>query len=326
MITVAGLSPSLDLTYRVGRLRHGEIHRPDELVRVAGGKPLNLARTARTLGAEVRVVAVLGGPTGLLLHRALADEGVAVRVVTTPEETRICVSIADDATAALTELYPYAAPLPAPVWQRVQAVLAADLTARPGWLVLSGGAPRGSSPDTLARLVALGRQAGVRVAVDSHGAELPAAVAAGPTLVKINRYEAAELLGQPADSDLAAMAEALLSADTTLVVITDGPAGALARTPETAYRIRLPEVAGRFPVGSGDAFLGGLLAALDTAVPLPQALVTAAAAGTANALVPGPGRFSTATLAALQAQVRLEEVRPRAAGGGPAPRRGASGG
>ena len=48
----------------------GEIHRPIEVVRCAGGKPLNLARAAATLGADVEVVAVLGGPTGQILADA----------------------------------------------------------------------------------------------------------------------------------------------------------------------------------------------------------------------------------------------------------------
>ena len=43
MITVAGLSPSLDLTYLVDSLRLGAIHRPTAVVRCAGGKALNMA-------------------------------------------------------------------------------------------------------------------------------------------------------------------------------------------------------------------------------------------------------------------------------------------
>ena len=49
---------------------------------------------------------------------------------------------------------------------------------------------------------------------------------------------------------------------------------------------------GHYPVGSGDAFLGGLLTELDRGASLVAALRTAIAAGAANALVPGPGRFA----------------------------------
>ena len=43
--------------------------------RVAGGKGLNMARAARTMGASVFVVALLGGPTGRLLIDLLDAEG-----------------------------------------------------------------------------------------------------------------------------------------------------------------------------------------------------------------------------------------------------------
>ena len=86
MITVAALAPSLDLTYVVDRLELGRIHRPIEVVRCAGGKPLNMARAAATLGADVEVVALLGGATGQILHDALTDAGIVTEPVSTSAE------------------------------------------------------------------------------------------------------------------------------------------------------------------------------------------------------------------------------------------------
>ena len=50
MITVAGLTPSVDLTYVVDHLELGRIHRPTEVVRRAGGKPLNSGAGRRGSG------------------------------------------------------------------------------------------------------------------------------------------------------------------------------------------------------------------------------------------------------------------------------------
>lgn len=314
MITVAGLTPSLDITYLVSRLTPGAIHRPSGVFRCAGGKALNLARAAATIGPAPAVVAVLGGPTGEALGAELEAAGIELVTVSTEAETRICVSIAADDAAGLTEIYAYADPLPDDVWSAFLAELDTLLVARPGWLAIPGGPPQGSAPEAVATLVRLGRERGCRVAVDTHGAALAPAIGAGPALVKINRSEAAELLGCPAGDDLAAMAEQIRDrllgggADPNAVVIlTDGEHGSLGlRGDQTLLAHPLPRhLTGRFPVGSGDAFLGGLLIALDRGADLADALALATAAGAANAAVPGAGRFEAVAVEDLLERVEI---------------------
>jgi fructose-1-phosphate kinase PfkB-like protein len=64
-------------------------------------------------------------------------------------------------------------------------------------------------------------------------------------------------------------------------------------------------VSGRFPVGSGDSFLGGLVAELDQQSDLRSALTTATAAGVANALIAGPANFRRSDVDRLRPLVRL---------------------
>lgn len=308
MITVAALAPSLDITYVVDELELGEIHRPLEVVRCAGGKPLNLARASATLDADVEVVAVLGGATGRILHAALTEAGIRTHDVPTEAETRTCVSIASERSRTLTEVYEYAAPIPGEVWREVVAAVEVAVSRRPGWLALAGGPPRELAAEALADLVRTGLRAGCRVAVDTHGSALPAAVDAGPDLVKVNRHEAAELLDLPPDTDLEQLAEAIRARSGGLVVLTDAQLGALAVDDGERWIARLPDVRGHYPVGSGDSFLAGLLSELDRGAPLAEALRTATAAGAANALVPGPGRFAASSVDELRSRVRLDQI------------------
>ncbi len=292
MITVAGLTPSVDLTYLVERLELGRIHRPTQVVRCAGGKPLNLARAAAALGAEVAVVAVLGGWTGEWLGAELSRARIGVVPVLTPALTRTCVSISSGDSDELTELYEFADPIPADVWDRLRQELSAALGGGSGWFAISGGPPRGLEPGALAELADLAHAAGARVAVDTHGSSLPPLLDARPELVKINRSEAAEVLGVDALSPLAAMAAALQARTGGLVVLTDGSAGSLGRDADgRLHPVAPPQLRGRFPVGSGDSFLGGLLTALDRGDDLAAALRLATAAGVANAQQPGPAIF-----------------------------------
>jgi 1-phosphofructokinase family hexose kinase len=312
VITVAGLTPSLDLTYTVDSLRPGRIHRVPEVVRCAGGKALNMARAASTVGADVTVVAILGGPTGRSLQEMLASEGLAFTAVHSPAETRICVSIAAEDTGRLTEVYQEAAPLPAEVAESFMSTIAAALPtgaggAVPGWLSVSGRAPLGSA-EMIADLVRVGKRAGVRVAVDTHAEALPRAIEARPTLIKINREEAAELLAAPPESDLLEMALDIRARCGAVVVLTDGTNGSLAVDDHAGIRAEAPSVIGGYPVGSGDSFLGGLVAALDQGAALGEALRTATACGVANALVPGQGHFSYRSFSDLAAAVQLRTL------------------
>ncbi len=312
MITVAALSPSLDITYLVDSLRLGEIHRPTATHRVAGGKPLNLARAAAALGASVDTVAVLGGATGRFLEQELLAAGIAVRAVASPAESRTCVSIASADRGDLTEIYPYAPAVPAQVWQQFRTVLAAGLADRAGWLAVNGSAPQGLAADAFAALIRTAHDAGLRVAVDTHGPALAAALSVGPDLVKINRAEAAELLGRDgAGAELAELAGMITDRTGGTVILTDGRAGAVRRGPDGSLRRAvLPvDVTGHYPVGSGDAFLGGWLAATDAGASDDEALRAAVGCGAANALCPGAGAFQADRAREIAARVTVTGIR-----------------
>lgn len=302
MITIAGLTPSVDLTYVVDHLALGRIHRPRLVVRRAGGKPLNLARAAASLGADVTVVAVLGGWTGDWLASELAAASIAVHRVPTPVPTRTCVSIAADDVDELTELYEYAEPIPADVWAAARDGLTAELAARPGWLAIAGGPPRGLPPTGLAELAEVAHHAGCRVAADTHGASLVPLLHSRPELVKINRSEAAAVLGVDPATPLPQMADQIRATTGGAVVLTDGTAGSYGvDTHGSGHTVAAPARRGRFAVGSGDSYLAGLLTGLDRGEDLGPALRLAAAAGVANAQVPGPGSFDPALVDELAA-------------------------
>ncbi|MFW6598319.1 1-phosphofructokinase family hexose kinase [Propionibacteriaceae bacterium Y2011] len=299
------MSPSIDIVYLVDTLTLGEIHRPTEVVRCAGGKSLNLARAARTQGAAVQLTGLFGGSTGSWLAEELAAAGVTVAAVPADAPTRTCVSIASAADGSLTEVYERAAAVSAETWQAFLARIDQMLVGHPGWLALSGSMPTGLPPESVVDLLELGHDRGVAVAVDTHGDGLRAAVTAGPDLIKVNRAEAAAFLAVPADTELAELAAGLrAAAGGAQVVLTDGAAGALAHDGTVTSAI-LPGVHGTYPVGSGDSFMGGLLTGLDAGHDLAESLRTGMACGTANALLPGPGRFDPDEVARLSELVEL---------------------
>ena len=69
-------SPAIDRTAHVGRIVHGEILRPIELVALPGGKGVNAARAAARLGGRVMTTGIAGGHAGRWIVESLAAEGL----------------------------------------------------------------------------------------------------------------------------------------------------------------------------------------------------------------------------------------------------------
>ncbi|MHA7987447.1 1-phosphofructokinase family hexose kinase [Rathayibacter sp. CAU 1779] len=293
MIIALALSASLDVTYEVDELNVGDITRPFAVTRVAGGKSLNVARSASALGADVHAVVALGGATGEWLASMLADDNVDAVVVPLSRVTRTCIAVVERAESATsTDLYEPATELDSVEWDAFAAAartaVAEAVARRPlPWVALSGSVPPGVPLAGLGELLGDLRAAGARIAVDGSGAGL-LATASHADLIKVNRREASELLGaELADAPEACRAvHERYGAD---VVVTDGIDGSAALIGGVASSVPRATRLGRFPAGSGDSFLGGLLAAFERGADAAEALAAAADAGERNALVPGQG-------------------------------------
>ena len=294
MIVCVAANPSIDKLFEVERIEPGTIHRPDAFVMVPGGKGLNVARAASSLGADVLAVGILAGHAGRWLEGALAEEGVAGRFAWVEGETRSSLSVADRETEGLTEFYERGDDIGAHGWSGLEDV-ARDALDGAGWMTIRGNLPVGAPEDGYARLISLARQAGVRVALDARDSALVAGVGARPDLVKVNAEEAASLLGSAVD-DLHAARTAASALRERLGpggagIVTCGAEGALVAGPDGSVVHGRLYAKGPYPVGSGDAFLGGLVTALERAEDWGGAVALALGAAAANAEVPGAGRL-----------------------------------
>ena len=176
-----------------------------------------------------------------------------------------------------------------------------------GWLTISGSLPRGAPDDGYRSLVAEARAAGVQVALDAEEERLGLALEAHPDIVKVNAAEAGALLGVPTtrrDEALTAAQKlrALAGGDGHAGVVTRGADGVVLAAPDGTLYEGMLYVRGRFPVGSGDAFLAGMVTGLDRGDGWEAALRLALGAATANAELPGAGRLDPSRAEHLAAQ------------------------
>jgi 1-phosphofructokinase family hexose kinase len=292
ILCVAG-NPSVDKLFEVERIELGSTHRPEHFVQVPGGKALNVARAAASLGQAVVVAAIMGGYAGRWLDEELEREGIERRVTWSAGESRSSLSVSDRDTGHLTEFYEAGTPVTAEEWAALEAIVD-ELLPRAAWIAVTGSLPVGAPEDAYGRLVALARERGVPSALDAQGPALANSVNEHPDLVKINAHEAEELLGEPVagvdDAHRAALQiRERAGGEGHAVVVTLGADGAVLVEPDgTAVQGRL-SAKGRYPVGSGDSFLAGLICGLERGATWQDAMGLALGTAAANAEVPGAG-------------------------------------
>jgi 1-phosphofructokinase family hexose kinase len=309
VIVCVAANPSIDKLFEVEYLVRGEIHRPIGFVQTPGGKGLNVARAAHSLGAEVRTAAILRGHAGKWLEEALLAEGIGGAFVWAHGESRASLSVADREEGNLTEFYERGPVAPEATW--IEFVDAASRLFQPGsWLTISGSMPRGLPDDGYRDLVAEARAADMRVALDAEGECLRLAIVAGPEIVKVNVAEAAGVFGVPADhvdDSAGTKLRDLAGGAGHAGIVTRGADGVLLAAPDGDVYEGVLYERGRYPVGSGDAFLAGLVVGLERDEPWPAALRLALGAAAANAELPGAGKLDASRVDDLAARANVRK-------------------
>ena len=298
-IVFVAANPSIDRLHEVGKLTVGEIHRPNLVLAVPGGKGLNAARAALTLGGNVTAVGIVSGRAGDWIVEQLSAIGLDARMARSTGETRMCMSVLDRASGELTEIYERGEPIAADAWEELESTLARELDRGDvGAVALSGSLPLGAPADGFARVARVAASRSVPFLADTYGAALEGVLAEHPAIVKLNASEAGEAVGLSVVDAASALvaAEILRQRGAATAIVTLGVGGAVAVSASEAIRLVPPDVRGIYPVGSGDAFLGGLAVALVAGATFVEAARLGLAAGIANAEVPGAGELDPASV------------------------------
>jgi 1-phosphofructokinase len=303
VIVTLTLNPSVDRTVEVETLARGEVMRALGVRVDPGGKGINVSRALATHDIPTRAVVTVGGAEGEHLVALLRDTGIEIVPVRIRGAIRSNITVVEpDGTT--TKLNEPGAQLSA---HEQAAVLAAVKAAAESadWLVASGSLPTGTSPDVYADLVRSMAGSGTRVAVDTSGPALEAVLSVGPTLVKPNRDELAEVTGRRLTTiaDVVEAASLLRDRGALTVLASLGAEGAVLVDDDGAIHGRTPAVSPVSSVGAGDAMLAGFLAAGGKGG---DALVEALAWGAAAVLQPGSGMPSPQDID--RAAVRLERL------------------
>lgn len=309
MIITVTLNPAIDQTLVLPRFVAGDTLRVKSSRFDPGGKGLNVSRVIHELGGDSVAMGFAPGGLGRYIEQSLEAQGIETDFVHTRGETRTNITILDESrhiNTILSDPGPltdslYLAEFRHRLWKRL----------RPGdWLILAGSIPPPLTPDLYNDLIHEAAEAGVHSALDADGAPLAAGAAAHPELLKGNRRELERLLERHLDDEASTLEAAMQvqKSGVQKVVVTRGREGAVAAVDHTYLRGVAPRVRAVSAVGSGDAFLAGVVLTLSRGGNMEEALRLGVAAGTAAVLTQGTELCRRREVDILLPRVRIQPI------------------
>ena len=275
-VAVVG-SLNLDIVVSLDRMPGaGETVFGKALERHPGGKGLNQAVAAARLEAEVHLLGAVGddGSGEWLLDvvrregirsegigKARGTSGTALIEVDAAGENRVIVIPGANAEVSATD-----------VARHLESLAAVDVVLTQGEM----------STDVMIAAAETGRKLGAQVIVNPAPVrEYPRELLAIVDILVPNEHEARAMTGMPIDNmvDAVEAAQALQERGPSCVIITRGDKGAVWSSPEGSGQTAAFKVSAVDTVAAGDAFCGGLAAALARGRPLSEAMRWGSAAG-----------------------------------------------
>ena len=310
MIVTVTLNPAVDETLTVYQFQLGETNRIKETYIDPGGKGLNVARVIKRLGRPTVAIMLIGGETGQFIRNRLEREGVDMDLVHIEGDTRVNISVLDQAAGIQTNLNHEGPRVGAADLHAVEAKVQEWLP-EAVLMVLGGSLPPGAPADTYARLIRWARENDVRIILDTRAEALAEGVKAQPYMIKPNIREVEQLLGRKVqtDQDVLEAGRKIIDQGIEVVVVSMGERGAIAISQQGAWKAIPPEVSKESTLGAGDSMVAGLAIGTSEHSALPESLALGTAAATATVTTPGTELCRPEDVQDLLPRVRVERLR-----------------
>jgi 1-phosphofructokinase family hexose kinase len=286
-------NPAIDRSVIVPDFRPYEVNRSTSVIEAAGGKGINVARSARILGGEILCVGFLAGESGRHVAHLAQAEGLAAAWTWIEGETRTCTIVVDPNSGRATVVNESGPTVTADDWLHLkQGVIAAGNGA--DIICVCGSAPPGTSSESYADVLLGLRDFNVPVWADASGMTLRAALTVPGIGIKVNHEEIGALVGQSVENpqDAVGAAQKVREKGIRVVIVTLGADGAVIAHENGQWWAKPPTIRAVSGVGSGDSFMAGYAVASAEGENVSDALRWATAAGAANALSVGGGQFT----------------------------------
>jgi 1-phosphofructokinase family hexose kinase len=310
MILCVTLNPCLDKTLTIPPWHPGDLVRGRGVREVVGGKGNNVARALARLGRPSRPITFLGGFVGAQCEVLLReDDGLDPLIVRTIAPTRVILTVATEGTTEQTAFFD---PDPAITSKEAEVLFRkVEESFKSGpveAITLSGSSPTAATHGLYSDLVALANAQKVPVFLDTYGPALEGISDFWPTVIQLNRREAAIRLRTKSvtDDDVADLLRDWNRRGVMCAVLTDGPNPVAILYHGKRYRGVPPEITPVNPIGSGDSLLAGLVDGWLNRLEPDELFRHAIGCAVANALIWDAGAVDPESAARWSERVAIE--------------------
>lgn len=307
MILTVCMSPCLDVTIELDSLNVGQTNVVKNRAVTFGGKGINVAIGIARFGKEVFATGLMYNENGYAFENALHKEGVNFTFVWNKGRVRENLKIIDS-RSMLTEINDIGEAITKEKAEEVLEMIRVQ-SAKSQIAVLSGGLPKGLSPEFYGKMVNAVSPNALKI-VDATGARLFSAISQGVDLVKPNIDELQNALGRHIDSkeDMLSACYELIDRGAKRVLLSLGKDGAIITDGKRSYYCKSMNVAVNSTVGAGDGMVAAAAVKLQEDAPLSEILRAGVAAGTATVMTTGKVSFTKDKFEEVLGGLRVTEL------------------
>jgi len=309
MILTTTLNAAIDKRYVVEEFRKGEVNRVKECTYTPGGKGLNVSKPAAIYGADVTATGFVGGHAGNYIEEKLKPMGIRSAFYHLQDESRSCINIWDEKNKEQTEfLEPGFTVTPDDFGRFTEHYR--ELVKQADIVEISGSVPKGLDGAAYQKLIAIVKEAGKKVILDTSGKLLTMGIEALPTMIKPNIDEIQMLTGRNCtDFDrMVEAAEEVHKKGIPIVAVSLGADGSFVVCEEGIFRARVPKINAVNTVGCGDSMIAGYAIGLSEKLPIAEVLRKASAISAASAMREETGFFVMSDMENLLPQIQIEKI------------------
>ncbi|MEH6854818.1 1-phosphofructokinase [Priestia megaterium] len=303
MITTITLNAAVDKSYYMNDFKLDKVNRVKELLAVPGGKGINVAKVAHTLGAQVVASGFLGGVNGQFIHQSLQQLGIISDFAWVKGNSRETIAIIEAGGSSQTELLEPGPIIDEEAQYKLENKIS-ELSHGSKVVSFSGSIPRGLPYNIYTRLIQIAKKHGAITILDTSGSYLSHGLEGKPDICKPNLEELEQCLGYRPNGkyEVVKAAKQLIDKGIKLVIVSMDKEGALAVTNQSAWSISPPRIKVKNTVGCGDSMVAAIAYYLDRLVspPTEEDIEKALRLGTATA--------ASNALHQIAGSIQLDEV------------------
>ncbi|WP_273334287.1 1-phosphofructokinase family hexose kinase [Dictyoglomus turgidum] len=259
MILIVNINPSLDVIFYTKGFHKSKVNRSYKEEIVPGGKGINVAKTLKAFGEEVKVIGFCGGSTGIILKEELKKRNIDYELVEIKGKTRFAIGIKEDKKKEFTVLNGSGDKINEEEWNSFFKIFKENLE-NAKIVIISGSIPPETPIEIYALMLKEIKNPKILRVLDARDNVLKEALKESPDIVKPNKEEMENLLSKKLKNknDYIYAIRYLRSFNIKYPLISLRKKGALIGIEEGIYKATLPPNDG-IQWGTGDSFLAGFI-------------------------------------------------------------------